>query len=560
MELHKYRILRPGMMAVLIGALVAGLVAFSAYELRESRRIILASMEQGAISLLEAMARAGENALRADAEIEALTAERLLDNARLIRDMESKQVLSEVLLSDIARQNGLFRINVFDADGQRIVSSESRGRRAGHRMDAEGAELSPLLRGEADELLIGFKTARFATGFRFAAAVRRPTGGAIVVVMDAGRMAALRRAAGIERLLQEVGENPGIVYVLIQDADGAILASPKETDIAGMAGDGFLEMVLAGMGSRSRLIHMAGASVFEMGMPFVIDGQNRGVLRIGLAADAITAAELRTRRSLTMLGALVVLLCAAGLGLVMMRRNYVLLDAEKMDLEAGLRRSERLTAMGELAAGVAHEVRNPLNAIGLIAQRLEREFDPVPDGDEYRKLVGTVRGEVGRVNRIIQQFLNLARPPKLSLQAVVLPALLEKVAGLMEARASARGLRLVRDMEDVGTVRVDPEQIQQAVLNLLENAIAATETGEVRLLCREADDGWIEVGVWDTGTGIPPENMERIFDLYFTTKPEGTGLGLSLVQRIVSEHGGRIVVESEPGKGSLFWMRLPRRG
>ncbi|MFH1571665.1 MAG: ATP-binding protein, partial [Gemmatimonadota bacterium] len=236
---------------------------------------------------------------------------------------------------------------------------------------------------------------------------------------------------------------------------------------------------------------------------------------------------------------------------------------ERRALEADLRRRQRLSAMGELASGVAHEVRNPLNAIAVIAQRLQREFRPVDGEAEYGQLTGTVRGEVDRVNRIVRQFLELARPPALDRRDTDLTRLLADTLRVAQSEARARRVQVEGDFEGLGAAPVDPEQLQQALLNLLVNAIdaaapveAQAPAGRVRLAGRRGA-GEVELSVADSGPGIPASERERIFDLYYTTKAAGTGLGLSLVQRIVAEHGGRIDLDTAVGRGSTFTLRLP---
>ncbi len=232
--------------------------------------------------------------------------------------------------------------------------------------------------------------------------------------------------------------------------------------------------------------------------------------------------------------------------------------SEKVALEADLRRRDRLASMGALASGVAHEVRNPLNAISVIVQRLRREFTPRTDEDEYSQLTQVVGGEVERVNRIIQQFLELARPPALAKTRVELMSILERAAETVEPQILAAGLRLERDFAGAGEAQVDADQLHQALLNLLVNAVEATDEGHIRLEARSLPEGWVEIGVADTGSGVPVEDAERIFDLYFTTKAAGAGLGLSLVHRIVAEHGGRVEVQSDRGAGARFVILLPR--
>ena len=140
---------------------------------------------------------------------------------------------------------------------------------------------------------------------------------------------------------------------------------------------------------------------------------------------------------------------------------------------------------------------------------------------------------------------------------IELEALVEKAIQVVASRAAIKGLQVAREFEPVGRIQADPEQLEQVLLNLLGNAVEATEEGELRVATQLAEEG-VEIVVQDTGAGIPPEHIERIFDLYFTTKPEGTGLGLSMVHRIVSEHGGRIEVQSKVGEGTQFVVLLPR--
>lgn len=542
------RFLRPGYLTVLMSVLVLFLAGFAYFEIETSQETLLESMHRGSISLVEAVARGGENALRSDAEIENLSAQRLLSVARLIRDVELGVVLTDTLLVRLAEENNLFRINVFDQTGLRTVSNVSG---AGHNMYAMQREIDDILDGTRTEKVIGFKTARFESGNRFAAVVRRWSGGAIVVNIDADQMLEFRRAAGVGRLIQEIGENLGVIYVVLQDHTGIVLGSRKIARLPRIAGDVFLERVLAGTEAHSRETVFEGEPIYETAMPFAVDENTMGLLRIGLSADVLQAQNRRMNLRLSVLAVLVGLLLATGFGL---RRVL----KERAMLAASLKRQDRLVAMGELASGVAHEVRNPLNAIGMIVQRLEREFEPVSDREGYQKLTQTVRQEVKRVNGIVQQFLTFARPPKLVRNTMALVPLLQKAIDVVASQVQAKGLRLVTSLEDVGMLQLDADQFLQVIQNLLQNAIDATEAGEIFVGCKIADAQWVAVTVKDTGSGIAPENLERIFDLYFTTKLDGTGLGLSLVHRIITEHGGHIQAESQVGMGTVFQMMLPR--
>jgi PAS domain S-box-containing protein len=230
---------------------------------------------------------------------------------------------------------------------------------------------------------------------------------------------------------------------------------------------------------------------------------------------------------------------------------------ERRALEESLRRREKLSAMGELASGVAHEVRNPLNAISMIAQRLEREFTPEEGEGEYRALTGTVVKESRRLGEIIQRFLRLARPPKPELALTDLGLVIEEVSHIVSSEVQAKGVVLEKDLAPMEPVLLDRNQMKQVVLNIVQNSLHATPRGgTIRIMTGRGKSG-VTITVSDTGHGIPRENLDKIFDLYFTTKSEGTGMGLAIAHQIVMIHGGHIEVESEPGKGAIFRIHLP---
>ncbi|MDT8323221.1 MAG: ATP-binding protein [Bacteroidota bacterium] len=230
---------------------------------------------------------------------------------------------------------------------------------------------------------------------------------------------------------------------------------------------------------------------------------------------------------------------------------------ERRRAQEELQRRDRLTAMGELAGGIAHEIRNPLNAIGIIAQRFRAEFTPREDVAEFETLTETIRSEVQRVNGIITQFLEFARPTRLSLERVRPAQLLENSVNLVGSQARVRRVRISVIADQSLTLRADAGKLQQVLINLLQNAIDAMENGgEIKcVVCKK--NGKIMLSVADTGPGIPAEERSKIFNLYYTTKNTGTGLGLSIVHHIISEHGGEISVTSEEGHGTTFRILLP---
>ncbi|MBE0644694.1 MAG: PAS domain S-box protein [Bacteroidetes bacterium] len=230
---------------------------------------------------------------------------------------------------------------------------------------------------------------------------------------------------------------------------------------------------------------------------------------------------------------------------------------EQRRIQEQLQRKDRVTAMGELAGGIAHEIRNPLNAINIIAQRFQSEFIPAEDAEEYLQLTRTVRSEVQRVNTIITQFLDFARPARLALHPCEVHALLRESSEVISSQAAYKGIQLELLADEGLIVMADRAKMQQVLLNIFQNAIEAlTEGGIIKTVaCRRGTQ--IAITISDNGPGIPEETRKKIFNLYFTTKATGTGLGLSIVHQIVSEHGGDITVTSAEGAGSTFRILLP---
>jgi signal transduction histidine kinase len=226
--------------------------------------------------------------------------------------------------------------------------------------------------------------------------------------------------------------------------------------------------------------------------------------------------------------------------------------------QADAQRSERLAALGQLTAGLAHELRNPLGTIRTSAEMLAKR---VPASDEIAKeLTGYIASEVDRTNELVKRFLDFAKPFRLQVSAVDLREVIDRAIHQVKSRAEAKRVTIYRqDSPELPEIPLDAQWIEQMLANLLANAIdASPEEAVVSVLSREAEGG-VELSVADRGAGIPEQNRQVIFNPFFTTKAEGTGLGLAIVSKIVDEHHGRIFVESNPGEGATFRVWLPRR-
>ena len=219
-----------------------------------------------------------------------------------------------------------------------------------------------------------------------------------------------------------------------------------------------------------------------------------------------------------------------------------------------VRRSDRLAALGQLSAGLAHELRNPMGTIRASAEMLSNNLNK--ENEVAREVAGFISTEVDRANSLITRFLQFARPLELRPEVADLTQTLDRAVTM--AQREAPGITIYRNYApEIGSFPFDAELLERVFYNLILNAAQASQTGGAVTVKTRALQGFAEVCVIDRGSGIDPKHMETIFNPFFTTKPTGVGLGLAIVSKIVDEHGGKITVESEPGKGSIFRVLLP---
>jgi signal transduction histidine kinase len=481
---------------------------------------------------------------------EQITA-RLLGTARLLATVDRAGRL-DARTTDAAARDGLFRVTVLGPDG--VVEMRGGAVEVGHGRGfgsggAAGGLAQRVLAGE-EEVATGVHRARRHGGDRVAAGVRRANGGAILVHAEADEVGRLLRQGSLDALFDEiVRTSPEVVFLVFEHGDDGVRAARGDSPTAGPAG------------LPEREVEVGGRPVLELTGPVELGGGRAGVLRIGLGLDRLRRADRRMAWLLAMVMAACLGLAALGVRAAWLSALYERLSAKHARAEEALRRRDRLTAMGELAGTVAHEVRNPLNAISMGVQRLRREFGAEPgttaDTAERDELLRVVEAEVERLDGLVEQFLQFARPRPVQRAATDVAGLVRDVVEASRAAAEARGLTLVAEPDGAGQAALDAAQMRQVLDNLVRNAIEATPPGGRVAVRAGSEARGISVSVEDDGPGIPPEDLPRIFGLYFTTKPGGSGVGLAVAQQIVTAHDGTIEVESRLGQGTRMTVRLP---
>jgi signal transduction histidine kinase len=263
---------------------------------------------------------------------------------------------------------------------------------------------------------------------------------------------------------------------------------------------------------------------------------------------------------------------AVTLGLVADRERRARGEVERLNTEltgtlsrlqaaqTELLEAERMATVGRLSLKVAHEVRNPIAAIGLNTEMLQDivRARPAPEGDEAAALLASIRDQVDALDALTQEYLAFARFPRPHFEDEAVNDLLVDLADFVRPVALRQGLRLSVSLDPaVPLMEIDRTLLRQAILNLIKNGLEALSAGGELTLASHRDSDAVEIVVADTGGGIPAEVAGRLFEPFFTTKPQGTGLGLSIARQIVEEHGGEIRWANQPGRGVTFTIRLP---
>ncbi len=539
-------------------------------DLRNTERTLLSYMEYNGLGLIRDIQQAAEYHFRHPGRMreviphpftaplfsdEAFSLEEslVMDLAGLAREIDlewSEGRLGPADLGRVAREETLYVIALLDERGRAVVQTRPLPK-------ALLTAARPVARGEEEVRIHLFGRVWLEGDVRFLALRRQSGKGAIILGLDHEGLGFRTLRASVQRAVEEAGQVPGTVFVLVRDDKNRILARtgriPGQGEEIGLSG---WNPVDRSKGPVAKRLSLGGEGFLEVVAPLRLGGGFRGVAQLGLSTTRVDRVLEKNRFHVFLSMGLISMLALLSMWLLYKNQNRHL--ARIRDMEIRLEQAERLSALGRLASGVAHEIRNPLNAISMATQRMQRGFTRKGEEDPVQVL-DAMREEIRRLNRIVEDFLTFSRTRNLEAKRQDLIKVLAQIVLLVEEDAESRGITLETHWEESPLLLpVDTDKVKQAVLNIIKNALESVSGGgKVSVSAALRDKRWAVIRISDTGSGLTPEAQELIFNLDYTTKEKGLGLGLPLAQEIVRGHGGEIKVKSRPGEGTAFEIFLP---
>jgi signal transduction histidine kinase len=567
--------LQPLALALVCAVFIGLILTMGVLDLRRSERILAGFMENQGLritgvverlavenlkTMIQASQKAGGGTFRPMTE-EVLSPQvfltgKVVEMAREIDNQWKKAHLSASYIRRYAEAKNLWLVAVLNARGEVIHMSRPLPEESAGGKPPAVKKGAP--EGAAD--LFGRLGRLKKIGF---IALRRPdASGTIVIALDQTGARYWGTRVSVEKAIEKLGEGQGqgLVYLTVRDKKGLPLGDTGKLPEEWTIDQPLVVAILGGtQGMVSRKVLHDGQDVFEMVVPLKLDGQISGIIRLGLERGNTDQILDENRRNMFIFLALVVLIAFLSMWLLYHNQNRHLAGIVEMTRQ--LEKAERLSSLGQLAAGVAHEIRNPLNAISMASQRLKREFLPADEEKrkEFEVMAGVIRDEIRRLNGIIEEFLTFSKSRRLELHESPIQELLQKIVHLISAEAAEKGIALKTEWDQSPVViPMDMDKLQQAFLNFIKNAMESISgEGTVTLSIGKPHKGRVSVRVTDTGCGMTTEEVERIFNPEYTTKEKGLGLGLTLSHEIIRGHGGEIRVLSRKGEGTSFEILLP---
>ncbi len=572
---HPYNgnFLQPLAVAIVSAVLVAMILIMGYLDVRRSETNLVGFLEDQALATISVLQRLTEENLKSivatpgktPAQTQTasqqesdfskkLVLEAITALGQKIDEQWRKKLISDAYLGQFAAENNFWYVAVLNRQGNAIYQS------------------SPLQTDmlDASDLFVGGRKAttldllekiRVKEGIGYVGLRRNDNSGTVIITLDKPGLIYWSMKVAVDRGIHKMGEGHGIVYLQVFDQHKKLLSVMGKLP-SGMQDKDFDLTHLAAGKTRivTRKVDAEGKEILDMAAPFLMNKKPAGVVRIGLERGSMDTIIAENRRNIFIFMLLVVFIALLSMWLLYHDQNRHL--AGIIDMERRLEKAERLSSLGQLAAGVAHEIRNPLNAISMAAQRLKRDYGPSDEAKaaEFQNLSGVIRDEIRRLNGIIEEFLSFSKSRRLELRDFSVTEVLQKIVSLISEEAQSRGIRLeTRWRLNPAVIPMDINKLQQAFLNFIKNAMESIEgKGTITIAVDKEGKNFVVVSITDTGCGMTAEEIEKIFNPEYTTKEKGLGLGIPLAMEIIRGHGGDVRVISRRGAGTTFEVVLPK--
>jgi len=564
--------LQPIAVAIVSAILVVLILIMGYFDIRRSELSLLGFMEGqalGTISVLQRLTEenlksiiAGPSRKRADAKSvrpeemsysKRWVIESLTDFGRKIDEQWKKGKINNDVLKKLAAENKFWYLAVINSNGQAVYQSG--------RLKTDLLASGDLIKnGRKLTTLEIVEKIQDKIGIGYVVLWRKDNSGAVVINLDKPGILYWSLKVAAEKGIEKIGEGHGMVYIQIFNEQKKLLSGSGQLTPGLREGDFNFEEILAGkVKIVSRKVDYGDVKVLDLVAPLYIDKKIVSIVRIGLDRGSMDKIIAENRQNIFIFMTFVVLIAILSMWLLYHDQNKHL--AGIVEMERRLEKAERLSSLGQLAAGVAHEIRNPLNAISMATQRLKREYVPADasKAEEFQNLSGVIKDEIKRLDGIVEEFLTFSKSRNLVFSNFSIVEVLEKIVKLIREEASARGITIeTKWPQNPAIISMDINKLQQSFLNLIKNAMESIPAEGKITITVDNEGKNILVRIDDTGCGMSPEEMEKIFSPDYTTKEKGLGLGVPLASEIIRGHGGEIRVFSNKGKGSTVEVVLPR--
>lgn len=564
--------LQPLAVAIVSAVLVALILIMGLLDIRRSETNLVGFMEDQALSTISVLQRlteenfksiiatpekAGSN-LKNSSQDEATYSkkwviEAITDMGRKLYEQWKRGKINDNYLRKFAADNNFWYLAILNPQGNAVYQSGN--------LQTDMLDPRELKRGNRNLTTIEvMEKIRAKQGIGFVALRRKDNSGTVVINLDKAGLIYWSLKVAVEKGIKKIGEGHGIVYMQIINDQKKLLSSVGRPTKDLSNNDFNLKEILAGkVKIVSRKVDYEESKILDMAAPLFLDKKVVGVVRIGLDRGSMDKIIAENRQNIFIFMFFVVIIALLSMWLLYHDQNRHL--AGIVEMERRLEKAERLSSLGQLAAGVAHEIRNPLNAISMATQRLKRDFVPLDSNraDDFQNLSGVIRDEIKRLDGIIEEFLTFSKSRRLELHNFSVTEVLQKIVSLIREEASARNVIIETKWRHTpAIIPMDINKLQQAFLNLIKNAMESMPAeGKIIITVDKEGKKYIVVSIADTGCGMTAEEIERIFNPEYTTKEKGLGLGIPLANEIIRGHGGDIRVISRKGEGTTFEVVLP---